>query len=343
MFATNRVLQKERERAERLIKRYRAQGGKEILISKNEHNQLTGGIPPKLIHEIIRHAEHPSLPHARESRQIELRKPFASQKKTPASSARHPVSKETQKRVRARLESLYKEFKAAKGTDRAAIQRVFKPLADYARTLQSEEAHTQFDAKLKDVVKLLNADKPHEAARLISSLSSTIHLRMRARGERAATPSREPAPPTRAPAPTTPPKERDTKKISRAEAEAIKVEKPKPEKRRTGKNDPLQGEPTMENINGALRTSHEITSMLHGLNVATRLREAGNTAARTQLSEVVAKSLIIYNPQTQQRLLGLAQQLKREMEAENNDAASQTLSEMAEIASKIKFKTQSFE
>ncbi len=352
MERTNRTLGKKVEKALQSSAEYRRQGGEEIFIKKTEHTQLVGGVPPEVIKEIIKAKEHAHAVRLQLDRGVKLHPPAmlhnrserlaaAAKEAAPTpTSLRHAVRKVTRQKVRTRLESLYKEFKAAKGTDRDAIQRVFKPLADYARTLKSEEAHTQFDAKLKDVVKLLNAEKPHEAAQLISSLSTAIHARMRGPDERTATRPREPTPASHAPAPTPPPKERDTKKISRAEAEAMRNENPKPVKRRAEKNDPLQGEPTIANIMAAQRTSQEITLILRELNVETRLREAGNTTARSHVSEVVAKSLIIYSPKTQERLLSLTQKLKREMEAGDNAAAKQTLSAMAEIAEKIKFKRQ---
>jgi hypothetical protein len=355
MQHTNRQLQKKVKKALDLSAKYRQQGGEEIRIKKAEHTQLVGGVPPEAIREIIKAKEAAHAARHRIGHRVELRQPvmlrhrserLAAAAKEAASSrttTRHAVKKETQQKVRARLESLYQEFKSQPGVDRIAIQRVFKPLADYARTLKSEEAHTQFDAKLRDAVKLLNAEKPHEAAQLITSLSTAIHARMRGQDEQTSTRPREPAHPTKnAPTPS-PAEPREGRRTKISDAESMHTKKTKPIKSQKEKNDSLQGEPTIENVIAAQRTSEEITSILRKLDVASRLRGIGNTAARAQVNEVIAKSLIIYNPRTQARLLELTRNLQREIEAGRDDAASQALTAMAEIASKIKFKIQSDE
>lgn len=180
LLATNRKLQKEREKAEQMFQQYRKAGGAEIHISRAEHNQLTGGIPPIVIQQMVAQIAH--TPRSRdEPRRIELRKPsyLLTSGRKKAATATGPVSRATQQKVRRRLESLYRELKSHAQADRVATRRVFDTIANYSRTLRTEEAYRRLDARLREVVKLLNARNPVAAQRAVTELSTYIHQRQR--------------------------------------------------------------------------------------------------------------------------------------------------------------------
>lgn len=186
MLKTNRLMQKEREKAEQMNARYRRAGGEEIRIPKGEHNQLTGGVPPAAIQAAIQRMELRRLGRAAAPKAIAhqpSREAHFRQSHIPTSE-RRAVNPTTRKKVRDRLESLYREFRADPAADRATVQKTFRTLADYAKTLKSEEAHARFDVKLKEVVKQLNQQNPMEASRILTQLRDGIHRHMRAQGDR---------------------------------------------------------------------------------------------------------------------------------------------------------------